>query len=186
MRTWKYIFLLALVFSSGIIQAQDSITKFKTSGFWTGYGFELNPNITYRVYYIAGEFSFPFNNKPKKNFLSWYLEPQFNMVNSGRTDIELGCNIGLKNTIRLSPDLLFYQVLGSGPHFITAQLARQSTGFIFSDNFGLGLLKKIKKDHPLFLNLQLRYRHISNASIKKPNSGIDNVNLIIGISGIGN
>ena len=94
-------------------------------------------------------------------------------------------NIGLKNTIRLSPGLYFYQVLGAGPHFITAQLSRQATGFIFSDNFGLGLLKRLKKTGPLLLNVQLRYRHLSNASFKKPNAGIDNVNFILGISGIG-
>jgi hypothetical protein len=177
--------LFLLAFHSGNAQ-EDSLKKFKTKGLWTGYGVELNPGIKYRVHYIAAEFSFPFNKRPKKNFISWYLEPQFNVVNAGSTEYEAGINIGLKNTIRLRPELMFYQVLGSGPHMITAELPRQATGYIFSDNFGLGLLKQINKAKPLFLNLQLRYRHISNASLKKPNSGIDNVNIILGISGLGN
>ena len=166
--------------------SQDSLKKFRTEGFWTGYGVELNPGIKYHVYYIGGEFSFPFNKRPRKNFLSWYVEPQFNLVNPGSNEFEFGMNIGLKNTVRLKPDLIFYQVLGSGPHWITAELSRQATGYIFSDNFGLGLLKRIHKSKPTFFNLQVRYRHISNASFKRPNSGIDNVNIILGISGIGN
>jgi hypothetical protein len=166
--------------------SQDSLQKFKTEGFWTGYGLQLNPGIKYQVYYIAGEFSFPFNKRPKKNFLSWYLEPQFNLVNTGSNDFEFGMNIGLKNTVRINSNLIWYQFLGSGPHMISAKLKRQATGYIFSDNIGVGLLKRIHANKPLFFNLQLRYRHISNASLKRPNSGIDNVNIIVGISGIGN
>src|SRR5688572_16505283 len=120
--------LLLLVSTNGY--SQDSLKKFRTEGFWTGYGVELNPGIKYQVYYIAAEFSFPFNKRPKKNFLSWYLEPQFNLVNAGSNEFEFGMNIGLKNTIRLSPDLMFYQMLGSGPHMITAELNRQATGYI--------------------------------------------------------
>jgi hypothetical protein len=176
-----FIFLISLLTVCSA-SAQDTLLSFKTSGGFTGYGYELNPGIRYRVTYFAGDFSFPFGNKKKKNFLSWYLEPQLNLVSTGRTDIEFGTNIGLRYFIRIGKNSWFYPMIGSGPHFITAELERQATGFIFSDNFGLGIFKKIKSKNSILLNLQLRYRHISNASFKKPNSGIDNINLILGLS----
>ena len=179
---FRWVILLSVNFLISIkLNAQENL-RFKTSGGFTGYGYELNPGITYRVLYMAGDFSFPLGKKEKKNFFSWYLEPQFNFVKTERTDIEFGTNIGIRHHIKLGQRSWFYQMLGSGPHFISAELERQATGFIFSDNLAIGLLRQMKKDKPLLLNIQLRYRHISNASLKKPNSGIDNINLILGFS----
>ncbi len=179
----KIIFpAFAFLFSTPLT-AQENL-RFKTSGGFTGYGYELNPEITYRVIYMAGDFSFPLGKKEKKNFFSWYLEPQFNFVKTNRTDIEFGTNIGIRHHFKLGQRSWFYQMLGSGPHFISAELERQATGFIFSDNLAIGLLRQLKKDKPLLLNIQFRYRHISNASLKKPNSGIDNINLILGFSSL--
>ena len=72
-------------------------------------------------------------------------------------------------------------MLGSGPHFITADVKRQAKGFIFSDNAALGFMKSLEKK-ALFLNFQMRWRHISNAGLKDPNGGVDSWNVLIGIS----
>jgi hypothetical protein len=77
--------------------------------------------------------------------------------------------------------LYFYQMLGSGPHYISAHLDRQATGFIFSDNLAIGALTRLNRKQ-LFLNLQFRIRHISNANLKLPNRGVNSYNFFIGLS----
>ena len=72
-------------------------------------------------------------------------------------------------------------MLGSGPHFITAEVSRQANGFIFSDNLALGSFVKLS-EKDLFLNLQFKIRHLSNAELKNPNAGINTWNVMVGLS----
>ena len=182
----KHITLTVVLFSSILFSshAQDGKTKFRTIGGITGYGYTLNPDLKYKIFFIAGDFSWSFKATEKKMFLSWYAEPQFNMVHTDRPlDIEFGANLGLRNYIRINDGFLIYQMIGSGPHYISAVVERQATGFIFSDNFALGAFKMINKKN-LALHFQLRFRHISNAGLKEPNKGIDSFNFLIGLSSI--
>jgi hypothetical protein len=73
-------------------------------------------------------------------------------------------------------------MLGSGPHFITADLPRQAKGFIFSDNLAVGFFKGVNQKKGLFLNVQFRVRHISNAGLKLPNAGVNTLNVLVGLS----
>lgn len=175
--------LLLFFFTSGAA-AQESSHRFKSTGVFTGIGFETDPGIHYRPFFFGGDLCFQLSKKKRaKGFLTWYLEPQFNAVaTEGATEMEFGTNIGIRNYMELSPRLFFYQMLGTGPHFITARLRRQATGFLFSDNLAVGFLKQVNKHNPIFLNVQIRQRHISNASLKQPNGGIDNFNVLLGIS----
>jgi hypothetical protein len=75
-------------------------------------------------------------------------------------------------------------MLGSGPHYITADLPRQANVKIFSDNIDFGLFRQLNKNKPLFLNLQFRVRHISNAGLKLPNSGVNTLNVLVGLSNL--
>jgi hypothetical protein len=163
-------------------QGRDSIRRFKTAGALVGYGHAFSNNTLYNIYYFMGDFSWSFSKQPKNNdFVSLYFEPQFNLVHTLRPlDVEFGANLGIRNYIRVNPGLYFYQMLGSGPHFISAKLDRQATGFIFSDNLFLGALTRLKKD--LFLNLQFGLRHISNANLALPNRGVNSINFRVGLS----
>jgi len=155
--------------------------RFKTAGAITGIGPTISDNTTYTVFYAAGDFSWSFSKPRKRDFVSLYFEPQFNFVRTERPlDIEFGANLGIRNYIKLGKDFYFYQMLGSGPHFITAELDRQATGFIFSDNLFLGAMKGMKKN--LLLNIQLGVRHISNANLKLPNRGVNTINFRLGLS----
>ncbi len=182
----KSVFLFSIL--SGFVshsQTTKSNTpeRFRTSGGMVGYGKAVNKDTYYQVIYLAGDFSWSFTKQPKKKFfVGWYAEPQVNPVRTKRPwDIEVGTNLGIRSYIRINENLLLYQMLGSGPHYITAEVKRQANGFIFSDNFAAGLFHRVgKKD--LFLNLQFRWRHLSNAGIKKPNSGIDTWNILLGLS----
>ena len=165
------------------LSAQDSARRFKTSGGIIGYGKAVNRETDYQVFYLAGDFSWSFTKFPKrKDFVGWYLEPQVNPVRTPRPwDIEFGVNLGLRNYIRVNEGLYLYQMLGTGPHYISADVKRQANGFIFSDNFAIGAFTKVSPKR-LFLNIQFRWRHLSNAGLEKPNSGIDTWNLLLGLS----
>lgn len=167
------------------IKAQDveELQRFKTRGFLVGYGKAINKETNYRIIYLASDFSWSFRKYPKKKFFAaWYFEPQINPVRSNRPwDVEFGTNLGIRTYWKINNGFYFYQMLGSGPHFITADVKRQAKGFIFSDNAALGFMKGLEKKN-LFLNLQLRWRHISNAGLKDPNGGVDSWNVLIGIS----
>jgi len=73
--------------------------------------------------------------------------------------------------------------LAAGPHFISIETIKLAKGFTFSDNFMLGLRKKIKiKDAYYEFEIQGRFRHMSNAGLKQPTAGIDAFLLMIGFS----
>lgn len=182
----KKLYCLAFTFfvlTLAHAQNTSEASRFKTKGGIIGYGKAFNKNTHYKVFFLMGDFSWSFKKTPTKPvFLAWYFEPQINPVKTPRPfDIEFGANLGLRNYICINPRFYFYQMIGSGPHNISADVERQAKGFIFSDNFALGAFTALNKKN-LFLNLQLRYRHISNAGLKMPNHGIDSWNFLIGLS----
>ena len=167
-------------------KAQEPVQRFKSSGALIGYGHEINIDTRYNPIFFAGDFSWQFGKTKRTDFLAFYIEPQFNLVATTRpVDIEFGTNIGLRYYQQLSSKLYLYQMLGSGPHFITADLPTQAKGFIFSDNLAIGIFKEINQRKSLFLNLQFRVRHISNAGLKLPNSGVNTLNVLLGFSRFG-
>jgi hypothetical protein len=132
------------------------------------------------------DYSKSFKTPKKKDFLAWYAQPQFNFVKAdstpkGSIDYEFGLNLGIRNYVKINEGFYFYQMLGSGPHYISAKVKRQASGFIFSDNLALGTLLRLNRKG-WFLNFQYVQRHISNANLKKPNSGVNSYNFVIGLS----
>ncbi|HEU4470256.1 MAG TPA: acyloxyacyl hydrolase [Flavisolibacter sp.] len=166
-----------------MVQAQETEPRrFKTSGAMVGFGNAFSDNTYYKIFYFAGDFSWSFSKPRKKDFLAWYAEPQVNPVRTRRPwDIEFGVNLGLRNYIKINEGLYLYQMIGAGPHYMSARLERQARGFIFSDNFAVGAFTKLNKKN-LLLNLQFRMRHLSNANLKLPNRGINSYNFLVGLS----
>ncbi len=162
--------------------------KPKEQGFYVGYGFGENTSDTrYRPIHIAGNFSVwinnSLNNPASKSRFGVYIEPQINPVLTNRpVDVEFGINAGFRYYYLASQNSVLYGMIGSGPHYITAEVNRQAKGFIFSDNAAIGLYQNIHSKNNLYLNFQYRFRHISNAGLKNPNGGINNSNFLIGIS----
>ncbi len=58
-----------------------------------------------------------------------------------------------------------------GPHYMTLNTADQSQGFLFADTIGLGLNVSISRGSAIDINY--RFRHLSNAGIREPNYGIE-------------
>ena len=158
---------------------------FRIAGGIVGFGKAINTDTRYQPIYFAADLSRSFKRQPeKKVFLGWYVEPQFNLVRTPRPlDIEFGVNAGIRNYIKFSENFYLYQMLGSGPHYISAVVSRQANGFIFSDNLAIGAFTRLNSND-LFLNLQFRIRHLSNAELKNPNAGINSWNVLIGLSKI--
>lgn len=159
---------------------------FKTLGGLVGWGNSFSKNTDYKTIYLIYDYSRSFKVPHKKDFVAWYAEPQFNFVKAGSTpdgslDYEFGMNLGIRNYVKINEGFYFYQMLGSGPHYISAEVGRQANGFIFSDNLALGTFLRLTKKN-LFLNFQYVQRHISNANLKSPNGGVNSYNFVIGLS----
>lgn len=122
--------------------------------------------------------------KNSKNNLFVYLEPQVVLAFTSldkKSSWEGGINAGLEYFHALSARTSFCAAIGTGPHYLGLRTAMQARGFIFSDNFTAGIRHKLSKSGTS-LDLKCRFRHISNANLKKPNLGIDNWFLIAGIT----
>lgn len=181
-------FLIFFLILSSFINAQDAAVqkRFKTIGGVVGWGNSMMKGTGYQVYYVMGDYSNSFKLPKKKVFLTWYAQPQFNFVKAdstpkGGVDYEFGLNLGIRNYIKINEGFYFYQMLGSGPHYISADVGRQANGFIFSDNLALGTLLRLNA-RGLFLNFQYVQRHISNANLKAPNGGVNSYNFVVGLS----
>lgn len=111
-----------------------------------------------------------------------YLEPQFNPVFiSGQfSDIEFGCNFGARYDLELGLNNRLFWAIGTGPHYITVETAKQHRGYIFSDNFIMGW--QHRWEGQMYSTVQYHFRHISNANLMRPNQGLDNHFLTLGIS----
>lgn len=192
MRTKKKILTLVLILSSNIIfcqYTQSYITQ-KSKGIFLGYGFinELLPeNYYYKILQFIYNYSIPILNQQNvnKHNLLVQFEPQLNpvFIKRKKMEIELGTNVGLLYNYKLTENLLLDIGIGSGFHFISIRTNLQARGFIFSDNFILGISKRLKsKKGFMEFSIQTRFRHISNAGLKEPNTGIDNFIILTGLS----
>jgi hypothetical protein len=169
---------------------EETPKHFQTIGGLVGWGNSFSANTNYQTYYFMGDYSRSFKIPRKKVFLAWYAEPQFNLVTNSYTpeseinhDYEFGLNLGIRNYIKINDGFYFYQMLGSGPHYMSAVVGRQANGFIFSDNLAIGTIFRLAQQH-ILVNVQYVQRHLSNANLKLPNRGINSYNFMIGLSRI--
>ncbi len=116
-------------------------------------------------------------SQPQINFSKFrFLEENESSTNA----IEFGLNIGLLIRVNFFNDTMsLYGLIGSGPHFITKAPQRQAKGFIFSDNFFMGL--NIRMSNNTFLDFRSGKRHMSNFNLQTPNGGINTFIMNIGI-----
>lgn len=192
----RFIILLCIIciINSPLLSQNESNSYINsnTSGFLIGYSFvdEMLPEgNSYHPINLIYNYTFPLKKKQVDNKSNLFLqfEPQINpvFINNGKNAIEFGVNVGLLYHLMIADDIILFAGIGSGPHFISINTKLQSSGFIFSDNLILGYRRCFKSwNKPLELNVQLRFRHISNAGIKEPNTGIDNFFILIGLSKI--
>ncbi len=109
--------------------------------------------------------------------VDFLLEPFIHTVLKPNDNIEVGTDFLLKYTFPLSDWLCPYLKGGVGISYMSQHTREQSTQYNFVSSGAFGFHFYLKKN--LALNLEYRYRHLSNASIKAPNNGI-NTDFILG------
>ncbi|MCM8758044.1 MAG: acyloxyacyl hydrolase [Candidatus Omnitrophica bacterium] len=120
-----------------------------------------------------------FKNKSSVLF-EFLFEPFSSVITQPNYDLKTGCNFLLKCGFPFTVKLYPYLEAGVGFVYFTLQTREQATQFNFSQTVGVGISYFFKKN--LNLHLSWRFSHLSNASIKKPNRGIESKGVILGLS----
>jgi len=119
-------------------------------------------------------------NMEPKGFTEFLLEPFVNAVIDPESNVEAGGNLLIKYSYPLTEKIYPYVLGGVGMAYISQHTRVQSTQWGFTPQAGFGFSYFFKKD--IALNLEYRYRHFSNADIRRPNGGINANMFLIGIS----
>jgi|GEM_PF-1217272 len=107
------------------------------------------------------------------------FEPYSLKIVEPRRNFGMGLNVLLKCTLLLEEDYSPYVKVGVGVDYMTLHTKEQSTQWNFGSQIGLGL--EIPLARGFELDLEYRFKHVSNASIRHPNSGIDSSAWLVGL-----
>ena len=99
------------------------------------------------------------------------MEPFINTILRPETNIEVGCNFLIKYVFPFTEVFQPYIRGGLGILYMSQHTVEQATQWNLLPQIGLGFHSFI--DQEIALSGEYRYRHLSNASIKLPNNGID-------------
>lgn len=191
-------------FGTNLLFGQDTLFKGKKYkiGFIAGVGFQyigqltgnnshsiaLNTDYYYQVKFYQLQYSIAILRK--KNFgIEVSAQPQYNTTkykmyphNDTKDYLkgyEYGLNIGFLFRKNVANDLLsFYLMLSTGPHYASGTPHRQASGFLFSNNLCAGADLRVYKT--LYFDLRPGFRHISNAKLRIPNAGLNDITLTEG------
>jgi len=180
---------LLIFFAFNISWAQETKPRYLGGiEFLSGFGAaRLSSKKDYKVAPIFFDLDFqlkPLLSKRNINFpglLQFVWEPFASYVSSPNKNMEAGNNFLIK--IGILPETSNFQPYfkgGVGFIYITQHTQEQSTQFNFNEYAGIGMHYFLQKK--IALTLEYRFRHISNADIKRPNSGIDNNFAVCGVS----
>ena len=92
---------------------------------------------------------------------------------------QLATHLGITLNWFLSSKIAVFGYGSVGPMWTSQETERLAAGFAFSDNIGLGMKLKYKKN--FWISSVLILRHESNANLKFPNSGHNSVGLRLGV-----
>lgn len=176
-----------ILFSTFSRNFHDSVFKLNNPrhkwGFITGYGNQKKLEVSYTYEVVFFQFQYYYSLLKKKAWsLEVLLQPQYNVTKykngflgeEKKKGHEFGLNIGFLARKNIVKDLLnSYILISAGPHYVSGTPERQTAGFIFSDNLFAGISVRVFKS--VYLDIRGGFRHISNAGIKNPNKGVNNL-----------
>jgi len=109
------------------------------------------------------------------------IEPFINTIIAPDRGIEAGINIGLRYLTPVADGVSVFGEISSGPAYFGIDTVEQGdAGFNFLSQFGAGLQVDLTRN--MAFNTAYRFRHLSNAGISQPNSGINTNAIIAGFS----
>lgn len=180
--------LLLLIPFGGIGQTSESDSGNRNEiAFLLGYGgsdlniLQLDIQYEYQVRILQLQYSYVL--LPDRRFdINIHLMPQLSFSRFKHHDSDLieshGVEIGV--TAGLAPEFHtldkkfgVFLLISSGPVYISGGPERQTSGFNFATNLMTGFKLRIRKK--TYVKLQSGFRHLSNASIKEPNGGLNNL-----------
>lgn len=181
--------ILALFWSLPLsLTAQSNKGTQKTNhriGFVVGRGTQKGMQVKYRYHVVLLPLPEYYRTIWQKKVwsLNVLIHPQFNLTRLRPVDerpelkngYEFGLNCGLVFRYMPTQKLGIYAGLSAGPHFVSATPTRQARGFIFSDNAFGGMNLNCAKN--TWIDLRIGFRHISNAGLREPNGGVNNLML---------
>ncbi|MCM8791932.1 MAG: acyloxyacyl hydrolase [Candidatus Omnitrophica bacterium] len=177
------VWTLSLLLLSEMVFAQILKEGFREwgvgSGFWVA---EVEEKRDLKEIPLLLRFGFDVRPILKNKFnhlLEFIVEPYSSWIVDPKSNFKTGCNFILKGGFSLHR-LYPYLEAGLGFSYFTLQTREQATQFNFTETIGTGINYFLKEN--LSLNLGYRFQHLSNASIRKPNKGIDSQYFIVGIS----
>lgn len=100
---------------------------------------------------------------------------------SRRRDFDAALNISGELVWQFHPSIGFRLAIGTGPGYQSSETNVQAKGFVFSNNLSTGLSFALAQES-LIIVPQVRFRHMSNASLNSPNNGIDNFLFLVGVA----
>lgn len=191
------IALFLIIQGAGLLNVNAQETRLYSNsrhrlGFTVGYGnqkiggLQIDSEHDYEVLLINAQYHFLILDK-RTWTMDFLLLPQFNnskfipsMDSSKNYGYELGLSTGIQFNKRvIKDDIDLYLLMAFGPHYVSGVPERQAAGFIFSDSFAIGIISVLVDR--IFMNINIGIRHLSNASIKSKNGGVNNVILNAGL-----
>lgn len=190
------VMLLLVFMMSGLcladeINSKEILQKSKYEfGFLTGYGWAMDhlpqePDIEHAV--VLPSLSITLSGIERgrsfyRGIVQYQLEPVVGLITVPNQRAEFGLSaVGFKyNFTALENRWLPYSSFGFGTIYEPIGHHVQGTNFNFILQTGLGVEYFLDEKHAI--NVQYRYRHISNASIRMPNSSINSSFILVGMS----
>jgi len=180
--------LLALnFFPFALLTAQENKTL-EGIEFLTGFAWgKLKEKGNYYLFPLKIFFDFNLKNLTQKigfhprPLLQFQVEPFINFVSQPKQNLETGISFWFKmgilpETSRFQP----YFKLGTGIVYLTQHTREQATQFNFTEQAFLGMHYYFNKNTAF--TLEGGIRHLSNASLKSPNHGINSYAVLTGIT----
>ncbi len=99
------------------------------------------------------------------------LEPFINTIYQPDANVEIGTNFLFKYIFPSKGKIKPYVKGGLGIEYMTQHIREQSTQYNFLPQIGGGI--SFFLDKHTSLDFEYRFRHLSNASFKTPNGGVD-------------
>lgn len=177
------ILLLTFLSVNSFSQSNIKYINEKSIGAFTSTGFplyDLEEDVQYHPSIIGGVLHLPLY-QTKSNFnIAIEVMPQVGFVAYNNSmEYELGLNVIFAFGYQVSENSIISINIGSGPHYITATINRQATGFIFSDHLNIGFRQRFNSWQA---GLSAGIRHISNAGLEEPNLGIENIGVGLSVA----
>ncbi|MBL7151622.1 MAG: acyloxyacyl hydrolase [Candidatus Omnitrophica bacterium] len=113
--------------------------------------------------------------------VQFQIEPFLSFITSPHSNVELGTSFLFK--VGLLPQgskLQPYVKAGVGMIYLTQHFGEQGTQFNFIESGGVGVHYLLRKN--IFLTVEGRMRHLSNAGIAEPNHGVNTYFALAGLS----